>query len=111
MDLKNKDLLPCFRKKPRRSLITPEGYPYILLTLTATVIAWVAWNAMAGIILLALTLYIVSFFRNPDRHIPAEEDLILSPADGTILEIIECDEPRYLHKKAKRISIFMSPLN
>lgn len=37
--------------------------------------------------------------------------MILSPADGKVLDVSLCEERRYLKGKANRISIFMSPLN
>jgi phosphatidylserine decarboxylase len=50
----------------------------------------------------------VYFFRDPERHPPAGEGLVLSPADGTIQDIGEVDEPRFIQGKALRIGIFMS---
>jgi phosphatidylserine decarboxylase len=62
--------------------------------------------------LLTLTLiFTVSFFRDPDRHVPEGKDLIISPADGKVVLIKEVDEPEYLKARATQVSIFMSPLN
>ena len=69
------------------------------------------WGWPAGLPLCLLTLYIISFFRNPERHAPSGEYEVISPADGTVLEIVEEEEPRYLNARAQRISIFMSPMN
>lgn len=51
------------------------------------------------------------FFRDPDRDIPQGDNLILSPADGTVIQICEVDEPYYFKKKVRRISIFLSVFN
>ncbi len=51
----------------------------------------------------------VSFFRDPCRK-PAGEG-VLSPADGKIIEISICDEPRFIGAKAVKIGIFLSVLN
>lgn len=51
------------------------------------------------------------FFRDPEREIPQGEDLILSPADGTVIKITEVDEPHYFKEKVKRVSIFLSVFN
>ena len=56
-------------------------------------------------------LFTAYFFRDPERAAPAGENLILSPADGTVIGITEVDEPLFIHGKAMQISIFMSPLN
>ena len=55
-----------------------------------------------------LTLFIAFFFRNPRRKIPALQDAILSPADGKIVHVGECEENRYLKERALKVSIFMS---
>jgi phosphatidylserine decarboxylase len=51
------------------------------------------------------------FFRDPERIIPQEEDLVLSPADGTVIKITEVEEPYYFKEKVKRVSIFLSVFN
>jgi phosphatidylserine decarboxylase len=51
------------------------------------------------------------FFRDPERKIPKGNDLILSPADGTVIKITEIEEPYYFKSKVKRISIFLSVFN
>lgn len=61
--------------------------------------------------MVAFTLY---FFRDPERTPPAEAahgDLLLAPADGRVVEIVEEEEPLYLKGPSKRVSIFLSPLN
>lgn len=58
-----------------------------------------------------LILFILFFFRNPKREIPVDENLILSPADGVILEIEEVFEEKFIKDKAIRISIFLSIFN
>ncbi len=64
-----------------------------------------------GIGILAFTLF---FFRDPERTPPEEGRAgraLLAPADGRIVEIAEEREPIYLDGPARRISIFLSPLN
>ncbi|MFH1051880.1 MAG: phosphatidylserine decarboxylase family protein [bacterium] len=65
-----------------------------------------------GILLIAFTLW---FFRDPDRKIPDsainDNSIILSPADGKVVEIVEETENVYLKDKCIRISIFLSPLD
>lgn len=101
----------CYRKRPHQRLVAREGYPYIALAALGAVAGFYWAGLLAGLPMVGLLLYIVSFFRNPHRAIPAGEGSVLSPADGKILEIVEEEEPRYLKARAKRISIFMSPLN
>ncbi len=61
------------------------------------------------VVLSALELEIITFFRDPERAIPADPDAVVSPADGMITSISEVDEPEF--GKALRISIFLSVFN
>ncbi len=62
-----------------------------------------------------LFLFTFWFFRDPERHVPQEaindNSLIISPADGKIVEVVEENERHYLQDKSIRISIFLSPLD
>ena len=65
---------------------------------------------------LALLLFVpvavvIWFFRDPNRSGLEAEPALLSPADGTVADIVEVDEPRFIGGKALRIGIFLSPLN
>jgi phosphatidylserine decarboxylase len=60
---------------------------------------------------LCFFLFALNFFRDPDRKIPQGRNLVLSPADGTIVAIKDVVENEYLKRDAMQISIFMSPLN
>jgi len=59
----------------------------------------------------ALWLFIIYFFRMPYRKINRDENAIMAPADGTIIQILEEVETEYFNDKRNQISIFMSPLN
>jgi phosphatidylserine decarboxylase len=48
------------------------------------------------------------FFRDPEREIPSQDNLIVSPADGKVIQLTEVEEDQYLHSKAILVSIFMS---
>ena len=82
----------------------PFFIPMVLLTVILGILGWRAWMAL-GII---LSLFIAYFFRNPRREIPSLQNVILSPADGRIVHVGECEEDRFLQEKALKISIFMS---
>ena len=101
----------CYRKKPIQRLIAAEGYRWIALSLFATVVAWFFGEWPAAILPLVLTGFVISFFRNPNRKIQRDQNVILSPADGKILSVEKCREERYLGKECLRVSIFMSPFN
>tara|TARA_B100000678_G_C18177477_1_gene489778 strand:- start:652 stop:1377 length:726 start_codon:yes stop_codon:yes gene_type:complete len=102
--------------KPTLPSVHPEGRKYALicfgLALIAAVLAWetIAWP------LAFLSLCILAFFRDPERVVPRGENLILSPADGTVTQIAEVEPPRELQGEdggmgagpVARISIYLS---
>ena len=51
------------------------------------------------------------FFRQPNRPVTPDDNLILAPADGRIVAIEEVFEPEYFKDKRLLVSTFMSPLN
>lgn len=59
----------------------------------------------------AILIWLLSFFRDPKRDIPTGDNLILSPADGTISDIEGVDEPNFIGGRAVRIGIFLSIFN
>ena len=54
---------------------------------------------------------VVWFFRDPNRTGTSAPEIMLSPADGTVSDITELDEPRFIAGRAVRIGIFLSPFN
>lgn len=64
--------------------------------------AWLLW------FFLLLFLCTLAFFRDPQRTVPAEPNLIVAPADGTIMDIGEMDEDEVLKTKTRRVGIFLS---
>ena len=64
------------------------------------------------IVSIILYLFLISFFRKPDRSVAKIDDSIfLSPCDGKVVVIEEVEEPEYFKDKRLQVSIFMSPLN
>jgi phosphatidylserine decarboxylase len=60
---------------------------------------------------LALAVWVVAFFRDPQRTVPRVECLVLAPADGKVVSVVETDEPAFFGGRALRISIFMNVFN
>lgn len=94
----------------------PAGYPFIGGALLASVILMLIWEPL-GVTGLLLTAFIYYFFRDPVRHVPQREGLIVAPADGRVTAILtnqtlpddladEDDTAEYT-----RVSIFLSVLD
>jgi phosphatidylserine decarboxylase len=82
-----------------------DGYKFGLPPLALGVVCLIfGWKWPAGI-LIFLGLFVFYFFRNPERKIPSEPGLVVSPADGHVVEILE--EPLDSWP-GRRISIFLS---
>jgi phosphatidylserine decarboxylase len=88
--------------------IAREGLPFlipaVLLTILFGIAGWRVWMYLG----IFLSLFVAYFFRNPKRKIPDLQNVILSPADGRIVYIGECEEERFLKEKTLKVSIFMS---
>ena len=68
--------------------------------------AWLR-AALAGIAAVLL-VFTISFFRDPNRTAPKDPKAIVSPADGTIVEIRTVHEPYFLNGEAEMVAIFLS---
>lgn len=95
-----------------------EGYPFILIAFAmaaagyAAALArrsWPLW--LLAFVLTLLLLWVAYFFRDPERTGERGPDLVISPADGRVIEVVEVDEPAFLQGRAIRISVFMNVLN
>lgn len=102
--------------KPSKALITPEGYPFIAysfglfcLLLAATVLLSSAVLAIPTVITLLLVVFVISFFRNPERSAPADPQLVIAPADGTVVYVGPSEQEHL--GQCQKISIFMSVFN
>jgi len=81
---------------------------WILLILAlAAVTTWFI-SAWFSLIFLALFLFTIAFFRDPDRSVPTDPNLLVAPADGRVSDIVELDEKEVLKTKTRRIGIFLS---
>jgi phosphatidylserine decarboxylase len=98
--------------------IAPEGRWFITLAwLIAAILIGVALRQgtvmwwLVALVWLALSIWVVAFFRDPERSGQRGDRLILAPADGKVVSIVEVDEPAFFGGRAQRISIFMNVFN
>ncbi|EAT16693.1 phosphatidylserine decarboxylase family protein [Desulfuromonas acetoxidans] len=91
--------------------IAVEGYPFVgLFAFVTLVVALLDWSLIT-VLCLAVTLFSVYFFRNPDRTVPQGEGLVVAPADGKVVFADIVREERYCKDEVLKISIFMSLLD
>lgn len=93
--------------------IHPAGWPFIglFVAVNLLLVALSSWAAMA---FAPLTLWCIAFFRDPERQTPAGEGLVISPADGVLLPLVQAAPPPELGMGPEprlRLSIFMNVFN
>lgn len=87
--------------------IVKDGWKFVLPLLLLSVIFLFFWK-IGSLFLLGLTSLILFFFRDPERKVPEGENLILSPADGKVIDISEVGEENFLRCRVMVVRIFMS---
>jgi len=87
-----------------------EGYKFLVIFGLATLVLYLI-NGFLGLIGIVLTIWVYYFFRDPDRISINDEDYLVSPADGLVLQVMETNGPKELNlenKKFTKVSIFMN---
>ena len=87
-----------------------EGYKFLVIFAVATIILYLI-SSFLGLIGLVLTIWCYYFFRDPERYSIDDDDYLVSPADGLVLQVQENDGPKELNlenKKFTKVCIFMN---
>jgi phosphatidylserine decarboxylase len=107
--------LPTTTVKWRFPSVHPEGRKYAVIVGAAALLAYLLHWQLIGWVLAGLTLWVVSFFRDPVRTTPRGKNLVIAPADGLITMIAKVPPPPELRGSDglndpdyTRVSIFMS---
>jgi phosphatidylserine decarboxylase len=90
-----------------------EGYPFIALFAAVNLLAFL-FASWLGWLLLPVTIWCIAFFRDPERKAPDGPGLIICPADGKLLPIVQAVPPAELEMgdaPRPRLSIFMNVFN
>jgi len=90
-------------------VIAKEGWPFLAGALVLSIVVTGGWGWWSIPFWLA-TLFILQFFRDPPRSVPADADAVISPADGRIVAVEKAWDP-YLDRNALKISVFMNVFN
>jgi len=90
-------------------LLAPDAYVFAIPLALVGGICWGAGYTIAAVSSWALTAFVVSFFRNPEREIPPGDGVVASPADGRIIDVAEIEVAP--GEKKLRIAIFLSVFN
>ena len=102
--------------KATDAVITPihkEGHPFIVGFFLVSILLFFMWEPL-GWIGMVLSAWCMYFFRNPDRVIPSQDGILVSPADGMVSAIKTMPPPAELgmgNEPRTRITIFLSVFN
>lgn len=97
-----------------------EGTPTLTLSAMMLTLVWLvfyllsfpAWLLyLVALLGVGFWLFLLQFFRAPERHTSPRPGHILSPADGKVVIIAEVEEPEYFQDRRLQVSIFMSPVD
>jgi len=95
----------------RKFPVAKEGMIFILPLGVLSLILWIFRLPLLAGFCTFLTLFVIYFFRDPERGVPPGDKAILSPADGKVIQVQPCVEERFLQGPAIKISVFMSLFN
>lgn len=92
-------------------IIAREGWIFIIIALAIAAVLAVFHFYIPALIFAALTLFCIFFFRNPERIIPEGDEMVVSPADGKVMDVTTVNEGLFIKGNAKRVRIFLSLFN
>ncbi len=81
----------------------------LVLGVLMALCAWLFWPL--AVVPLIIWVWLISFFRDPTRHVPSEPNILVAPADGKITHVTELANDEAIGGPALRISVFLSVFN
>jgi len=90
--------------------IHSEGYKFLAIAILITVFLYF-FSGFLGLVSLVLTVWVYYFFRDPERTSINDDNYLVSPADGLVVQVQETKGPKELNlenKKFTKIGIFMN---
>ena len=91
-------------------ILALEGIPFVIVLLVASVMVatfWGWWSLPLWIV----TIFVIQFFRDPQRVKPEGQGLVLCPADGRVIVVGEAPDPYRGGARSLKVSIFMNVFN
>jgi len=101
----------CGSSKKRTFPIAAEGFPSIAASIFVILYVGALGFPMGALFFFVVTVFLVSFFRDPHREIPDEAGAVVSPADGKVVQVRILEDREYSGEKRLKISVFMNVFN
>jgi len=92
-------------------MIAPEGWPFAVTPLFAGAVVWLVGWPIVGVLLIAMGVFALFFFRNPQRNCAFSPETACAPADGKVIKVCPAPPDMVQRGLPKQISIFMSVFN
>jgi phosphatidylserine decarboxylase len=90
--------------------IHSEGYKFLAIAILITILLYF-FSGFLGLVSLLLTAWVYYFFRDPERISINDDNYLVSPADGLVVQVEEVEGPKELNlesKKFTKVGIFMN---
>ncbi len=92
--------------------IAPEGYPFIAVAWAIFLVLAAGGWWIGALIWLPIAVWVVAFFRDPQREGPRGDEFLIAPADGKVVSVLHSiDEPDFHGQSVARVAIFMNVFN
>jgi phosphatidylserine decarboxylase len=91
-------------------LIAREGWPFVVGTALLAIAVAATLGLWWSVPFFFIAVFVLQFFRDPPRVVPAGIDLVLSPADGRIVKVVVARDP-YTDRDTVLVSVFMNVFN
>lgn len=95
----------------REPFIAREGLRIIIPSLVLVAVLLIGRFFFLSLFVFCFASFCLYFFRNPRRHTDEGPGALISPADGTVIDISDVTQEEFLGGTATRIAIFMSPMD
>lgn len=91
-------------------IIAREGWPFLAIVAILALALQSFGLTFLSVVAWLLFIFVLQFFRDPPRYIPAQKNAVVSPADGRIVAVERVEDP-YAQREALKISVFMNVFN
>ena len=92
-----------------------EAWPFLIVTGSCSILSWILFHQLAhpvpayvGGAFLVATAFIAFFFRDPERHPPPDEGVVVSAGDGKVVAIKPVEDDPWLGGHGIQVSVFLS---
>ncbi|WP_334119543.1 phosphatidylserine decarboxylase [Limnobacter sp.] len=91
-------------------IIAREGWPFLAIVALLALALQSFGLTFLSVVAWILFAFVLQFFRDPPRYVPAQKNAVVSPADGRIVAVERVEDP-YAQREALKISVFMNVFN